>query len=145
MKVLSMIQPWASLFILGESKFETRSWKTNYRGPLAIHTSKKIDKKASSHPNIQKLLNLKGQAPDTLPTGMIIGVCMLTDCLRVIDSRENEAVLADGRLVIGNEFFLGDYTVGNYAWEVSSMKQLDVFIPAKGQLGLWEYNGDISI
>jgi len=145
MKVLSMIQPWASLFVLGESKFETRSWKTNYRGPLAIHTSKKIDKNACSHPNIQKLLESCGQAPNNLPTGMIIGVCTLIDCLRVIENSETEAYLADGRLVSGNDFFLGDYTVGNYAWEVSAMKQLNVCIPAKGQLGLWEYNGESII
>ncbi|CAH0257537.1 hypothetical protein SRABI96_03337 [Peribacillus sp. Bi96] len=51
MKVLSIIQPWASLFILGEVKYETRSWGTNYRGSLAIHTSHKVDKAFSSKAN----------------------------------------------------------------------------------------------
>lgn len=36
MKVLSMIQPWATLLVQGETLYETRSWKTRYRGPLAF-------------------------------------------------------------------------------------------------------------
>lgn len=43
MKVISIIQPWATLIALGEKKFETRSWKTKYHGELAIHAIKKID------------------------------------------------------------------------------------------------------
>ncbi|WP_232310371.1 hypothetical protein [Mesobacillus selenatarsenatis] len=49
------------------------------------------------------------------------------------------AVLEVGRIVFGNDFFLGDYKVGGYIWEVRNMKMLDSFIPAKGRLGLWEY------
>ena len=36
MKALTVYQPWASLIALGEKKIETRSWPTNYRGPLAL-------------------------------------------------------------------------------------------------------------
>ncbi|MED3910230.1 hypothetical protein [Peribacillus simplex] len=31
-------------------------------------------------------------------------------------------------------FFLGDFKVGGYAWEVKDMQQLDDVIPAKGSL-----------
>ncbi|RFU68574.1 ASCH domain-containing protein [Bacillus sp. V59.32b] len=139
MKVLSMIQPWASLFVLGEAKYETRSWKTNYRGPLAIHTSKKIDKAVSSHIAIQSLLGKHGYTNENLPNGMIIAVCNLEKCLRVTENNETWAVLEDGRIVSGNDYFLGDFPVGGYAWEVTDMQMLDEFIPAKGKLGLWEY------
>ena len=40
MKALSLTQPWASLVVIGAKCYETRSWATNYRGPLAIHASK---------------------------------------------------------------------------------------------------------
>ncbi len=44
MKVLSIKEPYASLIMNGDKKIETRSFKTNYRGPLYIHASgKKID------------------------------------------------------------------------------------------------------
>lgn len=39
MKVLTLHQPWASLVALGVKTIETRSWSTQYRGPLAIHAA----------------------------------------------------------------------------------------------------------
>ncbi len=41
MKAITIWQPWASLIACGAKKFETRSWATNYRGPIAIHVAKK--------------------------------------------------------------------------------------------------------
>jgi activating signal cointegrator 1 len=40
MKAISICQPWATLIVIGAKRFETRSWKTDYRGILAIHASK---------------------------------------------------------------------------------------------------------
>ena len=40
-KVLTLHQPWASLVALGVKTIETRSWSTQYRGPLAIHAAVK--------------------------------------------------------------------------------------------------------
>lgn len=134
-----MIQPWASLFVLREAKFETRSWRTNYRGPLAIHTSKKIDKAVCDHVAIQALLGKHGYTKDNLPTGMIIAVCQLEKCLKVIENNKTWAVLEDGQIVSGNDYFLGDFEVGGYAWQVKEMQLLDKLIPAKGKLGLWEH------
>ena len=37
MRVLTLHQPWASLVAVGAKCFETRSWRTHYRGELAIH------------------------------------------------------------------------------------------------------------
>lgn len=39
MKAITLHQPWASLVALGVKSIETRSWSTNYRGPLAVHAS----------------------------------------------------------------------------------------------------------
>ncbi|MGD7023729.1 2-oxoglutarate dehydrogenase E1 [Rossellomorea vietnamensis] len=143
MKVLSMTQPWTSLFVLGEAKNETRTWRTNYRGDLAIHASQKIDKSACEQPVVQELLARNGLTSKTLPTGKIIGVCTLLDCVKVIESDNKQAVLEDGRIVSGQELWLGDYRVGNYVWKVTGMKALDEFIPAKGRLGLWEFHGEV--
>lgn len=46
MKAITIWQPWASLIALGAKqiyvkRFETRSWATSYRGPIAIHAAKK--------------------------------------------------------------------------------------------------------
>jgi hypothetical protein len=52
MKAITIIQPWATLIAFGEKEFETRSWATNYRGNLAIHAGRKIDKEAFRQPAI---------------------------------------------------------------------------------------------
>ncbi|MXY46612.1 MAG: ASCH domain-containing protein [Chloroflexi bacterium] len=60
MKALSLRQPWASLIADGRKTIETRTWRTRYRGALAIH--------ASARPH------------DDLPTGGIIAIAWLYDC-----------------------------------------------------------------
>lgn len=44
MRAITLMQPWASLIALGAKRYETRSWKTHYRGPLAIHSSRDFSK-----------------------------------------------------------------------------------------------------
>ena len=39
MKAISLLQPWATLVSIGAKRVETRSWRTDYRGPIAIHAS----------------------------------------------------------------------------------------------------------
>lgn len=41
MKAITIWQPWASLLACGAKQYETRSWKTDYRGPIAIHAAQK--------------------------------------------------------------------------------------------------------
>ena len=41
MKVLSIIEPWATLIKEKKKYIETRTWKTSYSGELYIHASKK--------------------------------------------------------------------------------------------------------
>ncbi len=41
MKAITLWQPWASLLACGAKIYETRSWATNYRGPIAIHAAAK--------------------------------------------------------------------------------------------------------
>lgn len=41
MKVVSVKQPWATLITLGIKPIENRSWRTEYRGKLLIHSSAK--------------------------------------------------------------------------------------------------------
>lgn len=41
MKALSLQQPWANMIASGKKTIETRKWKTKYRGPLLIVSSKK--------------------------------------------------------------------------------------------------------
>jgi ASCH domain len=42
-KTLSVRQPYAWLIVAGFKTIENRTWRTNYRGPLQIHSSQKLD------------------------------------------------------------------------------------------------------
>src|SRR5689334_8102777 len=80
MKVISLLQPWASLVVIGAKQIETRSWNTKYRGPLLIHASKKYQvaqKKLAVEFNKKYGANL-GYF-DELPVGQIIGSVNLVE------------------------------------------------------------------
>lgn len=141
MKALTLIQPWATLLAIKAKGNETRSWATKYRGPLAIHAGKKIDKEVCNQELFKSVLAAHGYTADNLPTGCVIAVCNLSDCVLVRRENYDNAELADGRIVKDNEYYFGNYTPGRYAWKMEDMKMLDKPVPAKGALSLWEWSG----
>lgn len=40
MKALSIKEPWSTMIMKGKKTIETRTWNTNYRGPLILCASK---------------------------------------------------------------------------------------------------------
>ncbi|WP_379127974.1 ASCH domain-containing protein [Paenibacillus sp. sgz500958] len=133
MRCLTIRQPWATLVALGEKEFETRSWKTGYRGELAIHAGKTIDKAACLEEPFRSVLARHGYTADNLPTGSIIAAGNLTECYEAAQLAEREGGISD------NEVVFGDFSEGRYAWKLESMTPLVHPIPAKGRLGFWEY------
>ena len=75
MKVLTIKQPWATLIMQGDKRFEFRSWQTKYRGELLIHAGKGIDKEA--------IKRLSKYLPAELPLGKILGRVTLVDCIKM--------------------------------------------------------------
>ncbi|MEK4188066.1 ASCH domain-containing protein [Paenibacillus sp. FSL L8-0494] len=141
MKVITIIQPWATLIALGEKQFETRSWATKHRGELAIHAGKKIDKEACREPEIRKALERHGYTEDNLPTGAVVAICKLSECLKSLDTWTDGYELEGRKLIYSPEYEFGDFTPGRFAWELADVNQLPEPIPAKGQQGLWNWEG----
>jgi hypothetical protein len=142
-KAITIHQPWATLIAIGEKTFETRSWATKYKGELAIHAGKKINKEACKKPEIIRALNNHGIVLlDDLPTGAIVAVCELVACYEVskVDEFQKEADLRwTDRFIWGKEFNFGWYAPGRFAWELTNGVQYLKPIPAKGQQGLWNW------
>lgn len=72
MKAISLWQPWATLVAIDAKRFETRSWKTNYRGLLAIHAAKKfelVQKEYCLQDPFFAVLKANGLSVDNLPLG----------------------------------------------------------------------------
>ena len=130
MKVLSLTEPYATLVKKRFKTIDTRSWKTRYRGKLYIHASStRIPKDYRENQELMSLVDLQ-----ELNYGNIICVCELNDCILMTDSfveeiRKNQS-----------EFVSGVYAPGRYAWIFKNITVLDHPIPAKGHLGLWDFD-----
>ena len=134
MKVLSLTEPYANLIRLGKKKIETRSFKTNYRGELYIHASStKIPKEWKNNKELMNLIK-----DNDLNFGYIICKCNLVDCV-YMDKEFLDNIKKDKL-----EYLVGDYKVGRYAWILDDIEVLDRPIFAKGKLGIWNYQEDIS-
>ena len=130
---LSLLQPWASLVVMGLKTIETRSWRTAHRGALLIHASLgKKGKILATEPPFSKYI----PDFDALPFGAIIGQVQLDDVVPVEHLFYTDAKLS--ALTLEEKAF-GDYTKGRYAWLLSEPVMFDEPVPVKGGLGLWKY------
>ena len=123
MKALTIKEPWATLIINGYKEYEFRSWKTNYRGKILIHSGKTTDKEACSR---VKDYNLD------FNNGNIIGECIITDCI-LVDEEFDKKLRKSNPIVYKNNH------VSMYAWKLEKVIKYDKVIATKGKLGLWDY------
>ena len=126
MKALTIKQPWATLIMQGDKRFEFRSWQTKYRGDLLIHAGKGIDKEA--------MKRLAKYLPEELPYGKILGKVNLVDCIKM-SPEFKELLLKENRDIYTKSSFQE-----NYGWQVSDVEVFENPIDVKGHLSLWEYN-----
>lgn len=130
MKALTFTQPWASLVACGAKRIETRSWATDYRGPLAIHAAKTIpawvdEWEAAMLPLLARYNVLPIRA---LPLGCVVATCTLADVVPAAKALPDTV-----------DRMLGDFTPGRFAWLLADVQPLPVPVPARGSLGLWEW------
>ena len=90
---LSIQQPWATCIVAGVKPYENRTWYSTYRGPLLIHAGLRWHGPAARPARLRLLRALRRlwrDIPDldlfeggpSYPTGAIIGIATMTDCLR---------------------------------------------------------------
>lgn len=138
-KAITIKQPWATLIALGEKKFETRSWPTKHRGPIAIHAGKALDKEA--YEQFSEILAAHGyHSKEDLPYGAVIATTSIVECHKVVQNENDNSALTDkGFTILEPEYRMGYYSIGYHAWQLDSAEKLEEPIPAKGQLGLWGF------
>ncbi len=129
LKVLSIKEPFATLIKDGVKIYETRSWKTNYRGEIYIHASLSLSKSE----NVEKANRyLKSE----IKPGYILCRCELEDCIPMteefIEYIKNKT----------HEIDYGQYSEGRYAWKMKVLEVLEEPIKAKGKLGIWNYTDE---
>lgn len=140
MKILSLLQPWATLMVTNHKRIETRGWNTHYRGPILIHASGELNKKmknisitplemATSNEHFRgAIIN-----PNLLITGKIIGMVNLDHVFKV----ENEPPPDEffQQLTV-KEIAFGNYELGRYMWFCSKPVQFKYPIVHKGTQGI---------
>lgn len=131
MKAITLIQPWATLVALGEKRIETRSWKTNFRGELAIHAGKRIDKGVFNQPFYNEVLKKYGITPDNIKTSAIIATCKIADVIKTESLRYR---------ISEQELAFGNYEPNRFGWILEDLNQIEPIEDVKGMLGLWNYN-----
>lgn len=146
MKALTLWQPWATLIAINEKRVETRGWKTDYRGELAIHASAKLPPRwlgASRHTErfrneLADVLLCRTTAVEnvtrTLPLGAIL-------CIVRLDSIEPVERVRD--ILCERELIFGNYEEGRYAWFLDLVERFDP-IPAKGNRMIWNWHGTLA-
>lgn len=147
MKALTLHQPWASFVTTGIKVIETRSWRTHYRGPLAIHAAaRKIDSEGA------RLAAWAGYdyVDECFPLGVIVATCTLVDCVeaeRVFTeslqaSRRGRWWRDEGTANVSateDQCEVCDFTEGRWAWLLGEIEPVDPPIPVRGKQGLWTW------
>ncbi len=137
MKALSLTQPWAQLVVWGQKQFETRSWRTAHRGPIAIHASKSFPKWAREFCDDEHFFEVLGSNwAESAPLGAIVGIVSVISCL------PTEVVIE--QTISMDEQAFGDWSPGRYAWGLNGPLWLIDPIPVRGMLGLWTLPQDVE-
>ncbi|MCK8060290.1 MULTISPECIES: ASCH domain-containing protein [unclassified Fusibacter] len=148
MKCLTIMEPYATLIALGNKRIETRSWKTSFRGRIAIHASKNINKASKEDCLIAEYLTIL--QPDYIQLakdkktvynfdfGKVVAYADLVDCVQMKVLTDEHAVLSNGLKVEGDELLFGNFEPGRYAWILENVEKVEAAGEVvKGRLGLW--------
>lgn len=165
MKALSLTEPWASLVVTGEKKIETRSWKTQYRGLIAIQAAKGFPAWAKEAVGVSffNVLEKHGIfSPQDFTLGAIIGVAEIKACLSTDRAYLNFSagnIEIENGIVTKNDFsvvnyqkpspgtpenMFGDYSPNRFMWFLENAKRLKTPIPCRGALSLWDVPFEIE-
>lgn len=127
LKVLSVRQPWAWAIAAGHKDVENRTWATDYRGPLAIHSGKAWDR--------QGMQACRSVLEDykVVEPGVMVGDRHLLATGAIVAIVELVGICDDGRCRCS-----GWGAIGFKHWKLRDARPLAEPVPASGRLGLWD-------
>lgn len=149
MKALTLWQPWASAILCGLKNYETRSWSTKHRGPLAIHASKNVPSQIVrdfSYKNLyQEVMDKMGELFDfdgkELPTSCIVTVCKVRGCFPIGVIGQPGSFRSD---LDERELRFGNYLPSRFAWSLGDVVSGFKPVHCAGTQGLWNIPEDVS-
>jgi activating signal cointegrator 1 len=118
-RALTIRQPFPELILRRRKPCEIRSWRTNYRGPLLIHSAAKVKMDCAKE---------SGLKAETLTTSAFVGVALLSDV--------RPYTRADSKL-LNQKKAIGGWSPGQFSWVLEKPIRFARPIKAKGKLGLF--------
>lgn len=146
MKALTIRQPWASLTLMLDQhgvafkQVETRGYRTNYRGRLAIHAGLHVEPMLflGMSEERKRYFEAAGIGTDLaigkLPYGVILGEVTLAGCLPIDE-------LLRTKYGTEQERAFGDWRQGRkrYGWIFENPILYEDPIPERGMQGIWNW------
>ena len=126
---------WATFIAKGWKTFETRDWRTDYRGPIAIHAAKTPHREWERYFYDRKQTDLPDEIRRALPPiggyayGKVVAVADLTGCIHI--RPETYLMVPDLDVKMGN------WHPGRYAWKLENVRPVHTPVLARGSQGLW--------
>jgi hypothetical protein len=127
-KVITIRQPWVDHIFYGAKWCENRSWKTEYRGPLYVHSA------ASWASGVRRY------SPGSGTTSAIVG------CVQLVDVIDLTVVGLEGVKAVARRYGLRldsvslEHVKGSQCWIVTQPRLLQKAIPQKGNQKIWNWS-----
>jgi hypothetical protein len=138
MKAWTLYEPWASLVVLGEKEWETRS-RPNRKivgVRLAIHAAKKPvaeyldDDGCFRDPHFSDALAKYDIDPDMFALGCVIGFATVTSCQHVEEVRNT---------LTQKQIAFGDWGDGRWCFRLQDPQMIEP-VAARGYQSVWEWD-----
>lgn len=128
---------------MGLKRFETRSWQTNYRGPLLICAARRCGDLVTLREITVNLAGIK-KTPFIVPREMLEyprGVALCVVDLREIFRTDDPQLqyFCDEQ-----EQILGDFSPGRFAWELTNVRRFKEPWPVTGRQGLFNVPDEMT-
>lgn len=143
LKAITLTMPWASLVAIGAKIYETRSWPTSHRGPLAVHAAKgwtRHDRNLCDAEPFARVLHAAGLSTAKVNAlrGHLLAVVDVLACAPITGYElPVRPLIGEWPDPAEHELDFGGYAPDRYAWATSNRRPLSAPIKATGHLGLW--------
>ena len=128
---ISLWEPWGTLVAIEAKRYETRHWKTSYRGDLVICTAKKRDREIlEGYEALRPEIFRHGVKMEPCRFGVALCVVTLVDCIPT-------------EFIPDDERRFGNFAPGRFAWDLQNVRRFDPPIAARGKQGLWKWDGPL--
>ncbi|MCU1330695.1 MAG: 2-oxoglutarate dehydrogenase [Bryobacterales bacterium] len=126
MRAISISEPAATLIAVGEQRFKVRSWRPEFRGPLAIHVSSRYPRRLqwrSSQIEACRRLQRHGiwvPSVELMRTlGMVIAIVDFVGAYRCEDVDQHCGIRPGSP-----DYELDTYEAGRFAWKFENPRRL---------------------